>query len=167
MRFFTVREVSELLQTNPETVRRWIREDKLKADWNTKKEGNAISENALGDFLNSSPKYAMIAEQNIAKSSAVSPLATTISLIAGLSMGAVSAILIKMLLDKKSSSQDSIVSQDSLAKYLRECIKDSQAVLDKKKAELEKLTKEIEEEETQIKKYQAMLEQMESSHNGQ
>ena len=75
--------------------------------------------------------------------------------------------MIKMLLDKKSSSQDSIVSQDSSAKYLRECIKDSQAVLDKKKAELEKLTKEIEEEETQIKKYQAMLEQMESSHNGQ
>ncbi len=163
MRFFTVKEVAELLQTNPETVRRWIREDKLKADWNTKKEGNAISENALSDFLNSSPKYALIAEQNIAKSSAVKPLATTISLIAGLSIGAVSAIMIKMLLDKKSSESDSIVSYDSLAKYLRECIKDSQASLEKKKVEFETLAKAIEEEQTKINSYYALLKRLEAS----
>ncbi len=160
MRFFTVKEVSELLQTNPETVRRWIREDKLKADCNTKKEGNSISESALGDFLNSSPKYASIAEQNIAKSSVISPLATTIGLIAGLSIGAVSAIMIKMLLDKKSSSSDSIVSQDSLSRYLKECIKDSQEVLEKKKGELETLTREIEDEERQIINYNALLERL-------
>ena len=163
MRFFTVKEVSGLLQTNPETVRRWIREHKLKADWNTKKEGNTISENALGEFLSSSPKYSSIAEQNIAQSPMIHPLATTIGLISGLSIGAVSAIMIKMLLDKKSSSSESIVSQESLCKYLKECIKDSQSVLEKKKGELETLTREIEEEETQIKNYNALLERLEST----
>ena len=53
-----VYDVSNALEVNPETVRRWIRSGKLKAEQNSKKEGNVITMKAFKDFLNDIPKYA-------------------------------------------------------------------------------------------------------------
>ena len=49
MRTYTVKEIAELLGTNPETVRRWIRDGKLQAVTNSKKKGEnkVILEGAL------------------------------------------------------------------------------------------------------------------------
>ena len=60
MRTYTVKEIAELLGTNPETVRRWIRDGKLQAVTNSKKKGEnkVILEGALNAFLNASSKYA-------------------------------------------------------------------------------------------------------------
>lgn len=60
MKTYTVKEIAELLGTNPETVRRWIRDGKLQAVTNSKKKGEnkVILEGALNAFLNASPKYA-------------------------------------------------------------------------------------------------------------
>ena len=60
MRTYTVKEIAELLGTNPETVRRWIRDGKLQAVSNSKKKGEnkVILEGALNAFLKTSPKYA-------------------------------------------------------------------------------------------------------------
>lgn len=60
MKTYTVKEIAELLGTNPETVRRWIRNGKLQAVTNSKKKGEnkVILEGALNAFLKASPKYA-------------------------------------------------------------------------------------------------------------
>ena len=60
MKTYTVKEIAELLGTNPETVRRWIRDGKLQAEANSKKKGEnkVILEGALNAFLKASPKYA-------------------------------------------------------------------------------------------------------------
>lgn len=57
---YTVKQISDLLDVNPETVRRWIRQGKLKSTQQSKKNGNIISENQLNTFLISHPKYSQI-----------------------------------------------------------------------------------------------------------
>ena len=42
MKTYNVQQISEALDVNPETVRRWIRSRKLKASQESKKEGNVI-----------------------------------------------------------------------------------------------------------------------------
>lgn len=61
MKTYTVKEIADLLGTNPETVRRWIRDGKLQAVANSKKKGEnkVILESALNAFLKTSPKYAV------------------------------------------------------------------------------------------------------------
>ena len=54
---YTVEEISELLMVNKETVRRWIRDDKLKGTRNSKKEGYTVDEFSLQEFLIDNPKY--------------------------------------------------------------------------------------------------------------
>lgn len=58
MKKYTVLQVADLLETNPETVRRWIRSDKLPAEQSSRKGGNVITEQSLAVFLDGSPKYA-------------------------------------------------------------------------------------------------------------
>ena len=57
MKSYTVKEVAELLQVNPETVRRWIRDKKLNAQKASNKGGNKILESELRAFLKTSPAY--------------------------------------------------------------------------------------------------------------
>lgn len=54
---FTVKQVADMLETNPETVRRWIRSGELKAEKGSNKTGNVITADALADFGNAKPKY--------------------------------------------------------------------------------------------------------------
>ena len=43
MASYTVKQIADMLNTNEETVRRWIRSGKLDATWVSKKSGNVIS----------------------------------------------------------------------------------------------------------------------------
>lgn len=62
MKTYTVKEIADLVDTNPETVRRWIRSGKLCADQLSRKEGNVVHEEDLYKFLRSTSKYSAIAE---------------------------------------------------------------------------------------------------------
>ena len=55
---YSVQQISKMLKTNPETVRRWIRSGKLSAVQESRKSGNLVSEEALKSFMKSTPKYA-------------------------------------------------------------------------------------------------------------
>lgn len=66
MKTYSVKEISELLGTNPETIRRWIRSGKLKATQPSKKEGNLISSADLQVFLKGTPKYSSVAAKSLA-----------------------------------------------------------------------------------------------------
>lgn len=58
MKTYTVKDVAFYLKVNEETVRRWIRGEKLVASWDSKKEGCIIEESSLIAFLNKHSKYA-------------------------------------------------------------------------------------------------------------
>ena len=55
MTIYNVREIAEMLNTNPETVRRWIRSGKLEAVRESRKEGNIVTKEML-KIATSSPK---------------------------------------------------------------------------------------------------------------
>ncbi len=59
---YSVKEISELLNVSSETVRRWIRNDRLKATQQSRKTGNAITEDDFKQFINKSPKYKKMEE---------------------------------------------------------------------------------------------------------
>ena len=61
MKNYSVKQIAEMLDTNPETVRRWIRAGRLESSQTSKKDGNVISEEALKAFLECAPKYAAAA----------------------------------------------------------------------------------------------------------
>ena len=58
---YSVKQIADMLNTKPETVRRWIRNGKLYAEKASRKEGHVVTEADLNKFLKSSPKYAGMA----------------------------------------------------------------------------------------------------------
>lgn len=52
MEFYTVKEIAEMLSVNEETVRRWIRENKLDAERGVGRQGSKVSTESLKNFLN-------------------------------------------------------------------------------------------------------------------
>ena len=162
MKSFTVKEISELLETNPETVRRWIRDGKLLADQSSKKEGNVVSAGAFGAFLESTPKYASKASENIARNEMMNPSVLTLSFIAGLSVGAVSAILAKMLLDKRNDKEAPAVSFENLLRYIKECISDCEKSIEQKKEDISRLTESLNNDQRELENYKAVLKKISS-----
>ena len=51
MEYYSVKDIAELLSVNVETVRRWIREDKLKAERGSGRQGSKVTSEALKEFL--------------------------------------------------------------------------------------------------------------------
>lgn len=51
MEFYTVKEIAEMLSVNEETVRRWIRENKLDAERGTGRQGSKVLSESLKKFL--------------------------------------------------------------------------------------------------------------------
>ncbi len=58
---YSVKQIADMLNTQPETVRRWIRSGKLHAEKASRKDGHVVTEGDLSKFLKSSPKYAGMA----------------------------------------------------------------------------------------------------------
>ena len=67
-------QVADILKTNPETVRRWIRSGKLKAEKTSNKTGNVILESSLENFGKIMPKYNQLIANNLVHYSASSTL---------------------------------------------------------------------------------------------
>lgn len=55
--YYTIKQVSEMFNVNPETVRRWCRTGQLNATLECKKSGFHIDEKSLNDFANRYDKY--------------------------------------------------------------------------------------------------------------
>lgn len=50
MKTYTVKEISDMLKIDPETVRRWIRSGKLQAEQSSRKDGNVVTDQMLQSF---------------------------------------------------------------------------------------------------------------------
>lgn len=150
---YSVKEIADMLNTNPETVRRWIRSGKLEAIQKSRKGGNVVTKSMLDAFLKSSPKYAGIATGLLASSVG---LTTATAVVVG---GILAQQLIKnddiknthvntaeirkLLLSNIQSSKETIVRKKNSIKHLQEEIEVEQQRID----EVEKIIKELDEKD--------------------
>lgn len=66
--YYTVSQVSEMFNVDPETVRRWCRTGRLNATLESKKTGFHIDEESLNDFANRYHKYGKTTSPKVASS---------------------------------------------------------------------------------------------------
>ena len=144
MNSYTVKQVSQLLKTNEETVRRWIRSGKLSATLESKKGGHTISSESLNDFINQAPKYAPILSASLAAST--------------LTMSAVIGSVIGGFLALADSNRN--LSAGDVESFLKRKISVHEKSLKKKEIQLRKLQEEIETESQDLAKYQYALENL-------
>lgn len=133
---YSVKEVADMLKTNPETVRRWIRDKKLDASLESKRGGHIICEAALQEFLKSSPKYAGIAKTSLAGAAVLSSVV-------------VGGLIAQKLIDVEQIKKARISASDMIA-FLRMEIKKHEEAIRAKEATVKQLQQEIHAEQLQI-----------------
>lgn len=155
MKTYSVKEISELLGTNPETIRRWIRSGKLKATQPSKKEGNLISSADLQVFLKGTPKYSSVA----AKSLAIATPLISFPLV----FGGVLGTLVFEHIDGEYKIKNANISASELIQYLqREIFQHSQSI-NEKKQDIIHLQSEIQNEQMQIDALKSLVSSIETS----
>ena len=63
MKRYKIHDISEMLNVDPETVRRWVRKGELVGTATSKKGGYYVDEYDLMVFVTKKPKYGMLLEQ--------------------------------------------------------------------------------------------------------
>ena len=151
MKTYSVKQIAEMLSTNPETVRRWIRDDKLKAVQVSRKDGNVVSEAELERFLKATPKY-------------LSKLAPGVGLLVaspvvgvGVLAGGVVASALLGYFEGKNSSDIRVRPEDFTA-YLQESILKLNKTIAQKRELILQTQTEISELLKQVQQYQYLLE---------
>ena len=139
MKKYSVNEVAKMLNKNPETVRRWIRDGKLEANLPSKKQGHVITEQMLDTFLANSPQYAKQLDSLVKI-----PIGTI----------AVASTMIGSFLTKQYLKNDRIknaeVSIEEIRKLIDEDIAERKASINKKTKAIVTLQKEVDEEKARI-----------------
>lgn len=150
---YSVKQIAEMLDTNPETVRRWIRDKKMNAVQISRKDGNVVTEDELQRFLKASPKYMPKFTASVASGIALAGPAIGIPVILGTLLGG------KMLgyLDGKKDV-DVRVRPDDVKKYIAREIEQHKKAVQQKHDTIKQLEKEIAAEEQRICQLQYMLE---------
>ena len=146
MRHYSVKEIAEMLNTNPETVRRWIRDKKLDATIESKKGGHIIYEEALQEFLKLSPKYAVTAK------------ASLIGLVAMPTVIAGSLIAQKLIATERLGKAR--VSNKDVIQFLQGEIQKYSDVIKTKEETVYQLQKQIESDQLQINALKKMIDNL-------
>lgn len=152
MKSYSVKQIAEMLGTNPETVRRWIRDEKLKAVQVSRKDGNIVTEADLERFVKATPKYFSRLMAAGAGLAAVSPVVG----IGALAGGIVASALLGYFEGK--SSVDVRVRPEDFKKYLQKNITKLNGTVLQKQALIHQTEAEISEISKQIEQYTYLLE---------
>lgn len=154
MKTYSVKEIAEILKTNPETVRRWIRDGKLNAVISSKKDGSVVYESDFNKFLVSAPKYARIAGQ----SAAAIPALGIPALVLG-----ITGTIFESIVDRKIDVDARILPEEAIRHVKKQIkvregnIKIYETNIKKKEKEIEVLREEIKAEEQQIEQFKLLL----------
>ena len=135
-----------MLNTNPETVRRWIRSGKLDAIQESRKGGNVVTEAMLDAFLKSSPKYAGVAAGLLATPIGIT--AATATLVGG--------ILAQQLI-RNDKTRNAKVETEEIRKLLLSNISTSEEAIQRKKESIRHLEEEISVEEQRIEEARKLI----------
>lgn len=147
MKTYSVKQISDMLDTNPETVRRWIRQGKLESVQISKKDGHVVSETDLQKFLNATPKYTAKLAGGLAGMSAVAGGAV-------LAGGAIAGVL-GLYAEKKMI--DIGILPDDLIDFLKQDKLRLQAMILQKEKLISQTEQEILTLKNQIMQYDELL----------
>ena len=150
MKTYNVKEIAEMLNTNPETVRRWIRDKKLDATIESKKGGHIVYEAALHEFLKSSPKYAAVAKASLA--GAVTGVAVLPTVMVG-------GLVAQKLIDAEQLKKARISNKDVI-NFLRGEIQRYTEAIKAKEDTVHQLQKQIEADQSQIIEFQKLIDSL-------
>ena len=153
---YSVKEIADMLNTNPETVRRWIRAGKLEAIQESRKGGNVVTKSMLDAFLKTSPKYAGIATGLLA-----SPVGLTTATAA-----IVGGILAQQLI-KNDEIKNAHVNTSEIRKLLLGNIQSSKEIIARKKNSIKHLQEEIDEEQQRINEAERLLKELDEKTKSQ
>lgn len=148
MKTYTVKQIAEMLNTNPETVRRWIRDKKLNAEQSSRKDGNIITEEELQRFLKATPKYALRAGAGAAAAMLVPGIGIPLAIAAWLSSNALS-----------QEKDDLRIIPEDMKQFLRQSIQEHEANINRKQETIQQLQAEIDQEQAEIDKLTKLLDE--------
>lgn len=151
MKTYSVKQIAEMLGTNPETVRRWIRDDKMKAVQVSRKDGNIVTEAELERFIKATPKYFSKLTAGVGLA-AMSPVVG----IGALAGGIVASALLGYFDGK--NSVDVRVRPEDFKDYLQKNIAKLNGTILQKQALIHQTEAEINEISKQIDQYSYLLE---------
>ena len=151
MKTYSVKQIAEMLSTNPETVRRWIRDDKLKAVQVSRKDGNIVTETELKRFIKVTPKYFSKLTAGVRLAS-ISPVVG----IGALAGGIVASALLGYFEGK--NSVDVHVRPEDFKDYIQRSIAKLKGTILQKQALIRQTEAEINEISKQIEQYSYLLE---------
>lgn len=151
---YSVKQIADMLNTKPETVRRWIRSGKLYAEKASRKDGHVVTESDLNKFLKSSPKYASMAGGLIGVAAALPIAAVPV-------VGGIAATYLAVAKKAKENGDESF-SKEDVTRYLQEEIKRRNKSINQKLATIEQLQREITNDQQQITECNFALAQLKS-----
>lgn len=149
MKTYSVKEIADMLGTNQETVRRWIRNGKLHAIQESRKDGNSVTEVELNKFLKKAPKYASIAARSLATTSPIVSIP--------LALGGLIGTMVVDHIDTEEKLKRARIRPEDIAKYLKESINLHENAIKRKRDAISQLEQEIAAEEQQIKALQTTI----------
>lgn len=150
---YNVKQIANMLNTQPETVRRWIRSGKLYAEKASRKDGHVVTENDLNKFLKSSPKYAGLAG-GLVGAAVMMPIAAPL-------VGGIAATYLAAAKKAKETGDDSF-SKEDVTRYLKEEIERRNQSIKQKLHTIEQIQREIANDQQQITECNFVLAQLES-----
>lgn len=151
MKTYSVKQIAKMLGTNPETVRRWIRDDKMKAVQVSRKDGNIVTEAELERFIKATPKYF----SKLTSGVGLTAMAPVVG-IGALASGIVASALLGYFDGK--NSVDVRVRPEDFKEYLQKDIAKLNSTILQKQALIHQTEAEINEISKQIEQYSYLLE---------
>lgn len=145
---YTVKEVAKMMNTSEETVRRWIRSGKLKANMDSRKKGSVITDAMLREFTRNTPKYAAALANPIGRIVAASTLLL--------------GTFVAKNIEKGEAIKNSTVDSEEIKKILKENLVTVNANIKNKKKAIAQLEQEIVDEETKVKSLEYLLKNIEN-----
>lgn len=160
---YSVKQIAEMLDTNPETVRRWIRAGRLESSRASKKEGNVVSEDALKTFLERTPKYAaaaagMAAAGILLPSPSVSVIGASLAVSVGMSVASALARLERRKAETASDAKENLIQLQIEKKQLLEQIR---AEAQQLQEQLKKQEQQLQEDKRWLQLLQCLVQELE------
>lgn len=149
---YNVKQIADMLNTQPETVRRWIRSGKLHAKKASRKDGHVVTKGDLNKFLKSSPKYAGMAGGLVGAAMMMPVAAVPV-------VGGIAAIYLAAAKKAKETGDESF-SKEDVTRYLQEEIERRNQSINQKLATIEQLQREITNDQQQITECNFVLGQL-------
>lgn len=151
---YNVKQIAEMFNTQPETVRRWIRSGKLYAEKASRKEGHIVTKADLNKFLKNSPKYAGMAGGLIGAAIMMPVAAAPV-------IGGIAATYLSAAKKAKETGDESFSNED-VRRYLQEEIERRNQSINQKLLTIEQLQREITNDQQQITECKFVLGQLEN-----